>query len=106
MARGAKVGQTYLVRTRSKMKPSYVLVTAAYNEERFIEGTLQSVIAQNWRPTEWNIVSDASTDKTDEIIERYASRHDFIQLVRITEGHARNFAAQVSAINTGIRHLK
>ncbi len=88
------------------MKPSYVLVTAAYNEERFIEDTILSVIAQEWRPTEWNIVSDASTDKTDEIIESYAARYDFIHLVRITEEHPRNFAAQVNAINTGIRRLK
>ena len=88
------------------MKPSYVLVTAAYNEERFIENTILSVIAQEWSPTEWNIVSDASTDKTDKIIESYAARYDFIHLVRITEEHPRNFAAQVNAINTGIRQLK
>ena len=86
--------------------PSYVLVTAAYNEERFIESTMHSVIAQKWRPLEWNIVSDASTDKTDEIIEGYAARYDFIRLVRITEEHARSFAAQVNAINAGIGQLK
>jgi glycosyltransferase involved in cell wall biosynthesis len=40
------------------MTVSYVLVTAAYNEERFIENTIQSVIAQECRPAEWNIVSD------------------------------------------------
>lgn len=88
------------------MEPSYVLVTAAYNEESFIEKTIESVIAQTWRPTEWNIVSDASTDKTDEIIERYASHYDFIHLVRITAKHPRNFAAQVNAINTGIQGLR
>lgn len=85
---------------------SYVLVTAAYNEERFIESTIQSVIAQTWRPAEWNIVSDASTDKTDELVEKYASRYDFIRLIRITEEHPRNFAAQVNAINYGIQMLK
>lgn len=87
------------------MEPSYVLVTAAYNEERFIENTIQSVVAQTWRPVEWNIVSDASTDKTDEIVERYASGYNFIHLVRITKEHPRNFAAQVNAINTGIQRL-
>lgn len=88
------------------MDSSYVLVTAAYNEERFIESTIQSVIRQMWRPAEWNIVSDASTDKTDEIVERYASRYDFIHLTRINEEHPRNFCAQVNAINTGITKLK
>lgn len=88
------------------MKPSYALVTAAYNEERFIEKTLLSVIAQKARPVEWIIVSDASTDRTDEIIEGYTASYDFIRLVRITEQHSRNFAAQVTAINTGIRELR
>jgi biofilm PGA synthesis N-glycosyltransferase PgaC len=88
------------------MNPSYVLVTAAYNEERFIENTILSVIAQQWRPIEWNIVSDGSTDGTDEIVQKYAARYDFIRLVRITEDHPRNFAAQVIAINTGIRQLR
>jgi len=88
------------------MKPRYVLVTAAYNEGQFIENTVQSVVGQTWRPAEWNIVSDASSDKTDEIVEKYAARYDFIRLVRIAEDHPRNFAAQVSAINTGIRQMK
>jgi len=88
------------------MKPSYVLVTAAYNEDQFIESTILSVIAQKWLPTEWNIVSDASKDRTDEIVERYAARYNFIHLVRITDEHPRNFAAQVNAINAGIQRLK
>jgi poly-beta-1,6-N-acetyl-D-glucosamine synthase len=85
---------------------SYVLVTAAYNEERFIENTILSVIAQTCRPVEWNIVSDASTDRTNEIVASYAACYDFIHLVQVTDDHARNFAAQVSAINLGIRKLK
>lgn len=88
------------------MKPRYVLVTAAYNEEPLIEETIQSVVAQTWRPAEWNIVSDASSDKTDQIVEKYAAQYDFVHLIRITEEHPRNFAAQVNAINTGIRQLK
>lgn len=88
------------------MNPSYVLVTAAYNEEQFIERTVQSVVAQECLPLEWNIVSDASSDKTDEIVEKYAAQYDFVHLVRITEEHPRNFAAQVNAINTGIRQIK
>ena len=88
------------------MTVSYVLVTAAYNEERFIENTIQSVIAQECRPAEWNIVSDGSTDGTTAIVERYAARHDFIHLVNVTDVHPRNFAAQVNAINLGIRNLK
>jgi poly-beta-1,6-N-acetyl-D-glucosamine synthase len=83
----------------------YVLATAAYNEEAFIERTLESVVAQTVRPEKWIIVSDGSTDRTDEIVGCYAAAHEFIQLQRITEAHPRNFAAQVHAINTGFSLL-
>jgi poly-beta-1,6-N-acetyl-D-glucosamine synthase len=85
---------------------SYVLVSAAYNEEAFIEKTIQSVIEQTHRPLRWVIVSDASTDGTAGIVARQAKRVDFIELVEITEDHPRNFAAQVNAINTGIAKLR
>jgi len=85
---------------------SYALVTAAYNEGKFIEGTIASVASQEIRPTKWIIVSDGSTDDTDAIVMKWAITHDFIQLYRINEDHPRNFAAQVHAINAGIEQLR
>jgi len=79
---------------------------AAYNEEKFIERTMRSVVAQSLRPVKWVIVSDGSTDRTDEMVRSYAAQHEFISLHRITEKHARNFGAQVHAINTGYEKLK
>ena len=84
---------------------SYVLVTAAYNEGAFIENTIRSVVSQNVQPLKWVIVSDGSTDDTDEIVEKYALQYGFICLYRITEDHPRNFAAQVNAINAGIAQI-
>ncbi len=84
----------------------FVLATAAYNEEKFIEKTMRSVVAQSLRPVKWVIVSDGSTDRTDEMVQSYAAQHEFISLHRITEKHARNFGAQVRAINTGYEKLK
>ena len=55
--------------------PSYVLMTAAYNEEAFIEKTITSVLEQTLLPKKWVIVSDNSTDGTDAIIDRYAKQH-------------------------------
>jgi poly-beta-1,6-N-acetyl-D-glucosamine synthase len=80
---------------------SYVLVTAAFNEGKYIENTVASVIAQEARPTRWIIVSDGSTDDTDAIVDRLGEINDFIRLYRLTEYHPRNFAAQVNAINAG-----
>jgi glycosyltransferase involved in cell wall biosynthesis len=91
------------IRRRGKR---YVLVTAAYNEENYIENLIKSVVAQVHRPMSWVIVSDGSTDRTDEIVNDYARLHDFIRLYRITEDHPRNFVAQVHAINAGFAELR
>jgi poly-beta-1,6-N-acetyl-D-glucosamine synthase len=84
----------------------YVLATAAYNEEKYIESVIKSVVAQTEPPLSWIIVSDGSTDRTDEIVTHYAGKFKFIQLYRLTEDHARNFVAQVQAINAGFLQLK
>jgi len=85
---------------------TYVLVTPARNEEAFIEHTLQSVVAQTMVPRKWVIISDGSTDRTDEIVSSYATAHDFIQLVQIRRKEKRNFAAKVRAINVGFEQLQ
>jgi glycosyltransferase involved in cell wall biosynthesis len=84
----------------------YALVTAAYNEERHIAGVIRSVLSQTILPAKWIIVSDGSTDRTDEIVREYSAANPFIELLRISEEHARNFAAQVCAINCGLSRLE
>src|SRR5262245_14547831 len=61
----------------------YVLVTAARNEAEYIELTIQSVVAQTLRPVKWMIVSDGSTDATDEIVEKWAAANPWIELVKM-----------------------
>ncbi len=84
----------------------YVLATAAYNEAGYIEKLILSIVSQTVHPLRWVIVSDGSTDATDEIVRKYAEQYEFIQLYRITEPHPRNFSAQANAINTGFVQMK
>jgi glycosyltransferase involved in cell wall biosynthesis len=79
----------------------YVLISPARNEGSYIERTLQSMIAQTHRPLKWVIVSDGSTDATDEIVLRYQTRHSWINLVRMPERSERHFAGKVHAFNAG-----
>ena len=85
--------------------PSYVVVTPARNEGNFIELTIQSMVAQTVRPVKWIIVSDGSTDGTDDIVRRYAAVHDWIELVRMPEHRDRQFAAKVTALNAGLARI-
>jgi len=84
----------------------YVLVTAAYNEERHISETLRSVTGQTLLPRRWIIVSDGSTDGTDEIIRTWAGRHPFIEFVRVEKTEKHNFAAKVHALGRGFARLE
>jgi glycosyl transferase family 2 len=84
----------------------YVLLTAAHNEEAHIEGTLQSVLMQRVLPMRWVIVSDNSSDHTDEIIREYARKHDFIELVRVTRPPGYSFAAKNLALREGYKRLQ
>jgi poly-beta-1,6-N-acetyl-D-glucosamine synthase len=88
------------------MLPRYVLVTPARNEAQFIELTIKSVVAQTIRPLKWAIVSDGSTDGTDDIVSKYAAKHPWIELVRMPERRERNFAAKVHAFNAGRARMK
>ncbi|HTD67337.1 MAG TPA: glycosyltransferase family 2 protein [Candidatus Limnocylindria bacterium] len=85
---------------------SYVLITPARNEADLIEATIRSVIAQTVRPLRWIIVSDGSTDGTDDIVKRYAAEHPWIELLRMPERRDRQFAAKAHAFNAGYARLK
>ena len=86
--------------------PTYVLITPARNEAQFIELTMKSVVAQTVVPLKWIIVSDGSTDGTDEIVRKYAADHAWIELVRTPERRERHFAGKVQAFNAGYARVR
>jgi biofilm PGA synthesis N-glycosyltransferase PgaC len=85
----------------------YVLITAVKNEEKYIEQTINSIISQTIKPIVWVIISDGSTDRTDEIISKYTSNNDFIKFLRYvnTSDNKQISYRKVSAINYGLSHL-
>ena len=84
----------------------YVLITAARNEEAFIEKTITSVISQTILPLKWIIVSDGSTDLTNEIVYQYEKTCNLIKLIRVTSDEKRNFSSKVNAFNVGYKQIK
>jgi biofilm PGA synthesis N-glycosyltransferase PgaC len=86
--------------------PTYVLITPARNEEAYIERTIQAVVSQTARPRKWVIISDGSTDRTDEIVKKYLPEHPWIELIRMPEHQDRHFAAKVICFNAGYEIVK
>lgn len=87
------------------MKP-YVIVTPARNEAEHMERLIRTVAAQTKPPERWVIVSDGSTDGTDEIVERYGAIHPFITLLhRPSSAEKRNFGSKVRAFESGLREV-
>lgn len=86
--------------------PSYILITPARNEAGFIEQTIRCVVAQTVQPVKWVIVSDGSTDGTDDIVRKFLVDNPWIELVRMPERRDRHFAAKVSCFNSGYERVR
>ena len=83
----------------------YVLVTPTKNEEALIGETIKSVISQTIQPKEWIIVSDGSTDRTEEIARSASRIYPWIRLLQRPPRTNRNFAAVVHATEAGVQAL-
>lgn len=84
----------------------YVLITPARNESAFIENTLKSVVSQTMLPERWVIVDDGSTDETPQVVERYAQKYRWIELVRRPQRAERSFAGKVHCVTAGLKRVE
>jgi glycosyltransferase involved in cell wall biosynthesis len=59
----------------------YYIIIPAYNEEAFMDLTLQSLVEQTVLPSKIVVVNDSSTDSTAEIVTSFSDKFPFITLV-------------------------
>src|SRR5437763_13669522 len=64
------------------------------------------MVAQPLLRERWVIVDVGSTDRTAEIVERYAKDQSWIQLVRRPQRLDRNFAGKAHAFNAGFERIR
>lgn len=75
------------------------IITPAYNAEKFISETIESVISQTYKNWELIIVDDGSTDNTIRSVSKYCkedSRIKYFHQQNSRQGKARNLAIQHS----------
>jgi glycosyltransferase involved in cell wall biosynthesis len=85
---------------------NYAIITPARNEAQYLELTIKSMIAQTRPPVKWVIVSDGSTDETEELVRKYLGEYPWIELLRMPERAERHFAGKARAVNSGYQVIK
>jgi poly-beta-1,6-N-acetyl-D-glucosamine synthase len=64
---------------------NYVLISPVRNEAKNITKTLESVLAQTFKPMKWVIVDDGSSDGTPDIVQECAKRHGWVELLKLSD---------------------
>jgi glycosyltransferase involved in cell wall biosynthesis len=86
------------IATSENSRPLISIVTPSFNQAKYLEETICSVIEQKYPLLEYIVIDGASTDGSVEIIKRYANE--------ITYWVSEKDNGQTDAINKGFRHSK
>ena len=85
---------------REFVKDLVSVITPVYNAERFIQQTLESMVAQTYENIEFILVDDCSSDGSAKIIQSFKKKHSNIvyhlQEKNMGAGVARNKALEIA----------
>lgn len=76
------------------------IITPLYNGERFVDQTIESVLAQTYSDWEMIVVNDGSTDRSEAIVKEYIQKDSRIKLF------SQSNKGSAAARNNGIRRAE
>ena len=80
------------------MSPKVSIIIPVYNVEKYLEECMESVVSQTLRDIEIICINDGATDRSPEILRKYAARDSRISLIdKVNEGYG-------IGMNIGIDH--
>ncbi len=89
-------------RNDQKNNKSFTIITPSYNQGKYIEQTIKSVVSQGKKEDiEYLILDGGSSDNSLAVIERYSTRYP-----NIIKWRSKKDRGQVSAINEGLAKAK
>lgn len=80
-----------------KNYPKVSIITPSFNQGKYLEDTILSVVTQSYPNLEYIIVDGGSKDNSLEIIKKYTEKYKFIKWVSESD------AGQSNAINKGFK---
>jgi glycosyltransferase involved in cell wall biosynthesis len=81
-----------------KTQPLVSIVTPSYNQAKFLERTIQSVLAQTYANIQYIVMDGASQDESSNIIRKYRREIDFFT--------SEKDLGQTDALNKGFSHAR
>jgi teichuronic acid biosynthesis glycosyltransferase TuaG len=83
-------------------EPQVSVVMPAYNAQKYICATIDSVLAQDFPDFELLVIDDCSTDATPEIVRKYSARDPRVRLIPLPQ----NRGAPAGPRNVGVREAR
>lgn len=84
----------------TKKPPLVSVVTATYNDERYIESSIRSVLSQDFTDFEYIVINDGSTDNTEAIVTKLQQEDERIRLIN------QDNSGLVASLNRGLKEAR
>ena len=85
---------------------NYYIIIPAHNEGQYLMEALQSVVIQTMPPKRVVVVNDNSSDNTEEIIDSFTAKHNYISKINAKSSTAHLPGSKViNAFNKGLEQL-